>query len=148
MVVLERYIDAETGEEIVVFERRGKRIMMVRDAETKRFIRGVKGITISVAIVFESKGRKHNPLYVDVKCETYRPVDEEKSVEEIEKELASAGIEIITSHFGEDVASMAKVAGIEHKSEVIDEIYPEYHWYLVWHHYKNDQKEEDGVGRL
>lgn len=151
MPIIYRSIDAETGEEIIIFIRRGKEVGMYRDAITKRFIRGFNGFTIQVALLFSypMSGAKHkNPLYVDVKLATFVGVDEVKNIEDIEKELGREAKDVIQQNFGEYVSDLAEIVGVEHKVEITEEVYPDYHWYLVWHHYKRDEREKDGVDTI
>jgi hypothetical protein len=60
--------DADTGEEIVTFYRRGRVYTYLRDAVTKRFIRRLYGIELRIYMEVEydvTRARKGNPLYVD-----------------------------------------------------------------------------------
>jgi len=148
MPVTYRSYDAETGEEIIIFIRRGRPVGMVRDYITKRFIRGFNGFTVQVALLFEyppTEARRDNPLYVDIKLSTFVGVDEVEKTEDIEVALGDAARRKIESTFGEVVSRLAKIVGVEHKVEITEDVYPEYHWYLVWHHYKNDEREDEGT---
>lgn len=151
MPIIYRSIDAETGEEIITFMRRGKVVGMVRDTETKRWIRGFKGFTVQVSLLFDypkNKARAYNPLYIDVKIVTFVGVDEVTKVEDIEQELTKTATNVIHSYFGEFVAELAVIAGAEHKIEMTEEVYPDFHWYVIWHHYLRDEKEEDGIDTI
>jgi len=137
------------NEELLTIQARNQG--MVRDAITKLFIRGFNGFTVQVALLFSypMSGAKHaNPLYVDVKLATFVPVDEVESIEDIEKILGDEAKSIIQDDFGEYVSDLATVVGVEHSATVTGDVYPTYHWYEVWHHYKNDQLEGDGTGTL
>jgi hypothetical protein len=60
--------DADTGEEIVTFWRRGRAYTYLRDRVTKRFIRRLIGIELRIFMEVEYdpvRAKKGNPLYVD-----------------------------------------------------------------------------------
>lgn len=138
-----------TDEELITYQARNQG--MVRDAETKRFIRGFNGVSIQVALLFKyppEKAHHGNPLYVDVKTISFVGIELTDIYEKIEQELGIEARIIVNEEFGPDVSDRAEIVGVEHKLEVTKEVYPEYHWYLVWHHYKNDEREDDGVGRV
>jgi len=148
-------IDAETGDEIIAFTRRGETVIMLRDAYTKRFIRRLYGVVAEVTNVFEYPpyyAKRSNPLYVDVKVGTYIPVEHIQQYKEIVNKFKEGSFGIINEFFGPDIARQSRIAGVEytHIEPYIEPeaIYPEYVYYAIWHHYKNDEKEEKGYGRL
>lgn len=154
MVMSSSFVDADSGEEIITFMWRHPRwtagryvkVMMLRDRETKRFIKRIKGITVSGAVVFEyPKGKRANPLYVDIKMESFIPAEYIEHMAKFERALEQRSRDVINEYFGEDVSSRARIIGYEHKSEPVPIIYPKARWFLVWHHYHNDEKEDDGV---
>jgi hypothetical protein len=148
MVVTFRSIDADTGEEIISFIRRGKVVTMVRDAVTKRWIRGINGILIEVSVLMKyppEKARRDNPLYVDIKTSAFVSGDDLPKVTDIEKELGNKGLDIINEYFGEYVRDMAYKAGSEHKAGEPENVYPKFGYYVIWHHYRDDEREDSGT---
>lgn len=178
MVIVAKWVDAETGEEIIAYQWRGRLRIIVRDAVTKLFIRGIKGLTVAATLVFDyppAKARKNNPLYVDVKTASTVLGEDLDKVDEIEKELVKKARDILEHYMNAIIANAAeeetkrldgippndkleveycigkdlpRTVGIEYIAVPISEAYPEYHWWIIWHHYKDDCKEEDGVGTL
>lgn len=150
-----RFIRAYHGEKLGPFERlitsKARNQGMVRDYDTKRFIRGVKGISIQVALLFKyppEEARKQNPIYVDIKLVSYVLTDLALQYDDIERELGEEARKLLEEWFNEEIADLAEIVGVEHILDITSEIYPEYHYYVVWHHYKNDEQEEDGSGIL
>jgi len=171
MTILGKWVEAETGEEIIVFLRRGRPVYMVRDMVTKRFIAGIRGIQLAVSVVFEyppDKARRDNPLYVDIKASTMVMGFDIYKMDQIIMELYGKCRDIINEYFGPVVSGRGEeeeaefingvpptdklrvekcyggVVGVEYIAFPIEEVYPEYHYWLVWHHYKDDCQEEEG----
>ncbi len=159
-----RFIRAYHGEMLFPYERvrilryRLRRFVYVRNRLTKRFIRMMRGIMVDGAVVFEyPKGKKGNPLYVDVMVTTLVPPEMINRMGEVEAAIEKGAKQVVSSYFGEIVKDRAKVVGYEYKEEpetafgipktkiVVTEMYPSAHWYLVWNHYHDDNKEEDGL---
>jgi len=68
MVMVEKEIDADTGNEIIYFVRRTKPYLYLRDAKTKRFIKRLLYVEKRLYMVVDysrEEARKGNPLYVD-----------------------------------------------------------------------------------
>lgn len=154
-----RFIRAYRGETLGPNERlittKARNQGMVRDYETKRFIRGIKGVSIQVALLFKyppEEARKKNPLYVDIKLVSFVTPDilEQFNLdyEDIERELGEGARVLLTFWFNEDVSELAEIVGVEHTADITTEVYTEYHYYVVWHHYKNDEQEQDGSGTI
>lgn len=175
MPTIAKYVEAETGEEIIVFIRRGRPITMVRDAVTKRFIRGIRGIQVAVSLVFDyppTKARHSNPLYIDVKTASYVTGADLAKLDEVEKQLAEKGRSILNRYFGEYLEKLAEQqpperydgrppedkmpkrtcvggeVGVEYIAVPIDDVYPDYHYWVIWHHYRDDCKEDEGSGTI
>lgn len=175
MPIVYRYIHAETGEEIVAFYRKGIIYVYVRDPVTKRFIRGVKWLTIAVTRVFDYPPRdakKRNPLYVDIKLATTIMAEDLTKIDDIEDEMKKEAEAKLRDFFSEQIAALstpevreeydgipprdkmptptcvAGEVGVEYVDVPIDETYPEYRYWLVWHHYAADCREETGRGIL
>jgi hypothetical protein len=147
MSITFRSVDAETGEEIISFIRRGVVVTMVRDAVTKRFIRGVRGIVVEVSVLMKyppDKAKKSNPLYVDVKTSTFVSGEDLSKITDIEHQLENRALDIINEYFGEYVRNMAYKVGSEHKAGEPENAYPSVGYYVIWHHYKGDETEESG----
>ena len=159
-----RFIRAYHGEMLFPYERvrilryRLRRFTYVRNRLTKRFIRMIRGIMVDGAVVFEyPKGKKGNPLYVDVMVTTLVPPEMIDRMGEVEAAIEKGAKQVVSAYFGEIVKDRAKVVGYEYKESpetdfgipptkiVVTEMYPSGRWYLVWHHYHGDEKEEDGV---
>jgi hypothetical protein len=118
----------------------------------------IRGIMVDGAVVFEyPKGKKGNPLYVDVMVATLVPPELLDRIGEVETAIEKNARQIVGAYFGEMVKDRAKIVGYEYKAEPetefgipatkveVTEMYPSAHWYLVWHHYHGDEKEEDGI---
>jgi len=158
-----------------VFIRRGKPVTMVRDAETKRFIRGIRGIQVAVSVLFEyppEEARRSNPIYVDVKAASFVMGKDIQKMRQIEDQLYGKCRDIVNEMFGEYIRRLAsdmppehydgvpprdkmeietcigREVGVEYIAVPIDEAYPDFHYWVVWHHYRDDCKEEDGVGTI
>jgi len=149
MPIIAKIKDAETGDEIIIFERLGRRVAMVRDIRTKRFIRGVRALTLSLPFVFDYTPQiTPRPLYIDAKVKTIITIYDIPVSEAIEEQMERAGRNVITSKFNRRVADLASPKGVEITSVVSGYSYPDAEVIIVWHHYKNDEKEESVVVRL
>ncbi len=145
------WIDADTGNEIIFFYRRGRPYLYLRDRRTKRFIKRLMVIEIRVFIVVEygiEKAKKRNPIYIDnVVITSVRPKDMEK-IEEIKEDLIDKAIEIIVRYFATPIAYYSTISGIEYGSKVTKRgEYPKsFSYEIVWkHHRKEEGKREWGI---
>jgi hypothetical protein len=71
--------DADTGDEIVFFYRRGRPYLFLRDKVTRRFIRRLYYIELRVIAVVDypiERARKDNPVYIDAKICTQIDAEE------------------------------------------------------------------------
>jgi hypothetical protein len=136
--------DADTGHEIIVFLRRGKWICYLRHRITKRFIKRLIGFSIWTAFLFEyPRGKRGNPLYVDLKVGTSVKPEDAVNYFAIEEKMIDAGLNIIREYFGTVVAGLSQVVGVEYSSILAKKWHPNGIAYLVWHHYKNDFRERE-----
>jgi len=138
------FSDSDTGEEIVIFRRRGRIYAYLRDAETKRFIRRLRYVKVKGLLLFDYPGTEH-PLYVDASFVT--AIEPEKLLELHESAYDTLFWSLgnfIESKFGGVVSKLSEVAGIEYGSDVFDTPeYPSVREVIVWHHYKFDYKEDE-----
>lgn len=138
------WIDADTGNEIIFFYRRGRPYIYLRDRRTKRFIKRLKAIEVRVYTVIDygkEKAKKANPIYVDnVVITTIKPEDMER-LEEIEEELIDKSIEVIMRYFATPIVHYATISGIEYGSRVTKRgEYPKSYYYeIVWKHHKKER---------
>jgi len=145
------WIDADTGNEIIFFYRRGRPYLYLRDRKTKRFIKRLMKIEIRVFIVIEypeTIAKKKNPVYIDnVTITTITPEFIEK-IHEIKEDLIDKGIEIIMRKFSTPLAYYATVSGIEYGSKITRKVaYPkEYYYEIIWKHRPKEKgKKEEGI---
>jgi len=129
-------IDAATGNEIILIVRRGRRFLVLRDADTKRFIRFLKRINISVtkAINYRSPRGKGYNLYLDVKATTdIEPNDFERR-RDIAADLNELIAAIVTEMFNASIGEIFThiIAGVEYSSQLEDILYPRVRLYLAW----------------
>jgi hypothetical protein len=71
--------DADTGDEIVFFYRRGRPYLFLRDRVTRRFIRRLYHIELRVIAVVDypvERARKDNPVYIDAQIDTQIDAEE------------------------------------------------------------------------
>ena len=111
-----RFIRAYHGEMLFPYERvrilryRLRRFTYVRNRLTKRFIRMIRGIMVDGAVVFEyPKGKKGNPLYVDVMVTTLVPPEMIDRMGEVEAAIEKGAKQVVSAYFGEIVKDRAKV---------------------------------------
>jgi len=148
--------DADTGNEIMFFYRRGKPYLYLRDAYTKRFIKRLREVEVRVYQVVEYSrelARKGNPLYLDAVGKTIVTVEEIKDLDRVEDRLEIAVYHIVMRYFGKYVAfDLLELRGTEYGSEKTTETYYEdekFTWTLVWKHHPEDRPEsEEGIGFL
>lgn len=132
--------DSDTGEEIVVFTRLGRIYAFLRDARTKRFIRRLRRVEVRVYAVVDYKGRKGNPIYIDVVVKTILRPEHFLRIRTIAHQLALACLDVIREYFGRYVERLAAVSGIEYGSQItVTAEYPAYKWVIVWRHHKWQQ---------
>jgi len=141
-------IDADTGDEIIVFLRRGRYYAFLRDRETKRFIKMLRVIRVTGigCVDYVSPRKPYHNLYIDVNVSTdIKPIQvyELRKIErEIEREIRWK----VEEKFGFRVAKMLEIIGIQYGSKPCGYSYPMYSWYMVWKHYTDIPKEESGSG--
>jgi len=134
------WIDADTGDEIIFFYRRGKPYFYLRDRYTKRFIRRLRRIEVRVFIVIEysrEKARKRNPIYVDLVTKTAVSEQYGEKVDEVREGLIDKGMDILARYFNPMLARQGYISGIEYGSivETMAEYPRSYQYELVWKHY-------------
>ena len=138
--------DADTGQEIVWFIRRGKPYFYLRDKETKRFIKRLKEIEVRCFQVVDypiKRAKKSNPLYVDVVGITRITAEEWDYIEEVEEKLEDATFLRVSSMFGYAVSNtLLELSGYEYGSELrVSAKYREnrYCWVVMWKHKPEDK---------
>jgi len=153
--------DADTGDEILWFTRRGRPYLYLRDRETKRFIRRLIGVELRYFMVVDydiERARKGNPLYVDaVTVLALKPSSfpERDDREEVAEALCRGKV---AEYFGPAVSEqILDDAGLEYGSEVRERLTDVevvvrrrrlltrvvanegiYYWSLVWKHHPRD----------
>ncbi len=147
--------DADTGEEIVCFVRRGRRVLMLRDRVTKRFIKRLIGVEQRVFMVVDyskEQARRGNPLYLDavgVQVLTPDMFVERDRYMEILKNLLSKKV---GEYFGGYVVDeLLTEAGVEYGSELRHISTADvnlWYWSLVWKHSKEEEaRSREGYDR-
>ncbi len=143
-------IDADTGDEIVYFIRRGKPVLYLRDRLTKRFIRRLRYVRISVtgSVEYEDRKRPYHNIYIDITVQTDIPPREFPNRYTIATELERRLYEIIDERFGTELADMVQVIGIEFGSKRCYHVYPRYIAHIAWQHHSGALKSDVEVGTL
>jgi len=119
MVEIEK--DADTGDEIIYFVRRGKPYLYLRDARTKRFIKRLhyveKRLYMVVDYSFE-EAKKGNPLYIDAGIYTQINPEEFPFRQKIDEKMDKPLEDKIKKMFGEAVVKkLLEPAGEEYGSK-------------------------------
>jgi hypothetical protein len=159
-------IDADTGDEIIVFQRRGTLYIYLRRhhpiqvmtrtgrvVRLKPFIRRLRRIRLTVALVFKytmNMAKRKNPLYVDIIIETNLDVTTLGYMSYAIRRMSDIAKEIVSEYFNPVVAGLMEpkdlnkerklvhqiMAGVEIGSEPAKYDYNMAYWKLIWHHYK------------
>lgn len=148
--------DADTGEEIIWFMRRGRPYLFLRDAKTKRFIKKLDNMELRVFMEVEyseEEAKKGNPLYVDAVLMTLVSPKEVPDMSAIEEELIARLEIIVAEKFGSSVAfELLTLRGIEYGSEPQHTEKHEMgdaYYVLVWkHHLKDEPRKEEERTKL
>jgi hypothetical protein len=134
--MVEVEIDASTGDEIILITRRGRPFLVLRDRDTKRFIRFLRKISIEVtkAIDYDSPRGRGNNLYLDVKATTDITPDKFEDRREIALELSNAIDEVVLQYFGSTIAFMISksIVGVEYSSLEVGYTYPYAKIIIAW----------------
>ena len=113
--------DADTGDEIIYFVRRGKPYLYLRDAKTKLFIKRLTYVEKRLYMVVDyskEEAKKGNPLYVDAGIFTQINPEEFPERDKIDSKLDHALTQQIREMFGEAVvAQLLELAGEEYGSK-------------------------------
>jgi hypothetical protein len=146
--------DADTGNEILYFVRRGKPYLYLRDAKTKIFIKRLRYVEKRLYMVVDyrkEEAKKGNPLYVDAGIFTQLNPEEFPDRMRIDSSLDHALTQQIREMFGEAVTKqLLELAGEEYGSK------PEYTtkheekkatYLVVWKH-KPEQPPRKQEGEL
>jgi len=145
------WLDADTGDEIIFFWRRGKPYFFLRDRVTKRFIKRLRKIEVRVFIVIEYKkerARKRNPIYADLVVKTAVRDIHGEEVYEVREGLIDKGLDILTIYFNPLLVNRGHISGVEYGSNIttIAEYPKSYQFELVWKHYPYEKgKHEWGI---
>lgn len=170
-------IDADTGDEIMYFVRRFYRkvdsiplrepihTLMLRNTETKRFIKRLIGVELRLFMVVdysEEEAKKGNPLYLDavgvraISAEMFPDRESEKQDLEskvstkvaenfgdyVERELLDTAGEEIGSDIRESLKGVETVfVGTGRRRHMVnrDKVRSDlWFWSLVWKHHEND----------
>ena len=117
---VETEIDSDTGEEIIYFVRRGRPVLYLRDRVTKRFIRRLRYVRLSVtmSVDYTVKGKPYRSIYIDARISTdLRPRDfPNRHI--IEKELESKLMEIVEFKFNPELAGMMDIVFLSLSKEI------------------------------
>ena len=113
--------DADTGDEIIYFVRRGKPYLYLRDARTKRFIKRLKYVEKRLYMVVDysyEEAKKGNPLYIDAGIYTQINPEEFPERHKIDSKMDKALEDKIKEMFGEAVVEkLLEPAGEEYGSK-------------------------------
>lgn len=115
--MVEVEIDADTGEEIIYFIRRGKPYLYLRSATTKRFIKKLETVEKRHYMVVdydEKHAKKKNPIYIDAGAYTQIKPEFFPKRHEVDEKLEDAITNKISTMFGYSVANrLLENAGYE-----------------------------------
>jgi hypothetical protein len=113
--------DADTGDEIIYFVRRGRPYLFLRDAKTKVFIKILRYVEKRLYMVVDyskEEAAKGNPLYVDAGIFTQLNPEEFPERDRIDSDLDKALTQQIKEMFGEAVVrQLLELAGEEYGSK-------------------------------
>jgi len=157
--------DADTGQEILWFMRRGRAYLYLRDATTKAFVKMLIGVELRYFMVVdydEERAKKGNPLYVDAVGVYALSPDAFPEREGYEEGLKAKVSGKVAQYFGHYVADdILDEAGLEYGSEVREGLTHKvvikrivrgrerlivrvavnpnlWYWVLVWKHHPRD----------
>jgi len=143
-------VDEDTGDEIIIFIRRKKPYIYLRDIKTKRFIKRIWAFDVRVTLTFDYPIRK-KPLYVDAKGRTtlsdviLARFTTQKEIEDfmadLEDKIAGMVLISIEEEFGYFVRSRVSLEGVSYGSKDFSYDYPHLKIIKLWHHYKGDWKQ-------
>jgi len=111
-------VDADTGNEIVAFIRKGKCYIYLRHPQTKRFIRKLDKVELRVFKVLDYDVKAH-PVYADFSARWILSCQELLTREKAEKDIEDAIDLAIQSKFGKYLKDLSEYAGIEYGSRLI-----------------------------
>jgi hypothetical protein len=113
--------DADTGNEILYFIRRGRPYLYLRNAKTKWFIKRLHYVEKRLYMVVDyskEEAKKGNPLYIDAGIYTQINPEEFPEKDKIDKDLSKALKGQIKEMFGEAVVKqLLEPAGEEYGSK-------------------------------
>ena len=151
------FLDEDTGEECIIFLRRGKPFIFLRDPVTKRFIKKVNYVDVRVTITFEYKSKKH-PLYIEAGGRTtitagiFEGCKDKECLEAemdtIWYELSDAIFDALEERFNPAIRSRAEIEGISFGTIKKSRMYPECVIRIMWSHDKIFFKEVEEVRTL
>jgi len=143
--------DADTGNEIITFKRRGKWYSFLRDATTKRFIKKLNYVEVRVFHVIDygkDKAKKDNPLYADFMSCTLVAPNEVRKLDKIEDKLSELNERKCNELFGMAVTEkLLEISGIEYGSELTTHTTyrdGKAEWEAIWKHHKGDRPRTQG----
>jgi hypothetical protein len=146
--------DADTGNEIIYFVRRGKPYLYLRDAKTKIFIKRLRYVEKRLYMVVDyrkEEAKKGNPLYIDAGIFTQLNPEEFPERDKIQSDLDHALTQQIREMFGEAVVEkLLELAGEEYGSKPEYTTKHEAHkatYLAVWKH-KPEQPPRKQEGEL
>jgi len=113
--------DADTGDEIIYFVRRGRPYLYLRDARTKWFIKRLHYVEKRLYMVVDyskEEAKKGNPLYIDAGIYTQLNPEEFPERHRIDSKMEKALKDKIKELFGEAVVKkLLEPAGEEYGSK-------------------------------
>jgi hypothetical protein len=146
--------DADTGNEILYFVRRGKPYLYLRDAKTKWFIKRLRYVEKRLYMIVDyrkEEAKKGNPLYVDAGIFTQLNPEEFPERDKIDSKLDHVLTQQIREMFGEAVTKqLLELAGEEYGSKPEYTTKHETHkatYLVVWKH-KPEQQPRKQEGEL
>lgn len=120
--------DADTGNEIVMFYRRGRPYIFLRDPETKRFVKQLNKIELRYyeeVNYSRDQARRKNPIYADFVALLQVKPEEIDQLGELEEELREYLELWITEKFG-GVVELTEERGFEYGSKIKSRTSEEY----------------------
>jgi hypothetical protein len=113
--------DADTGDEIIYFVRRGRPYLYLRDARTKQFIKRLRYVEKRLYMVVDysyEEAKRGNPLYIDAGIYTQLNPEEFPYRHKIDSKMEKALTDQIKEMFGEAVVEkLLELAGEEYGSK-------------------------------
>jgi len=137
--------DADTGNEIIGFRRRGKAYLFLRDKDTKRFIRRLALFEVRLFSLIDysiEEARKGNPIYADFELKTLCTPDDYFNLDTIKSKTFETINKCINELFGAYLVQLSEIKGFEYGSKIDLSLYRmhyKYKFVAIWKHHQRDR---------